>query len=231
MESRYGFPIVNAGNIFQVIDELGIKKWGSIKPSQDLKAYEAGDLSLEEKEELVRFAPKAEVVFLDNPKGGIFRGYRTVMKNWATVFALLDDDLIPVIVEFKHGSEDICIVPPSGVPSIKDFDTPDPMSKCAKREFWEETGIELESLMPLSGATGNAVTPRQSTQRYFPYLGIPKQPIVQTRQNLDKTELLKILLIPLPEWLRLISEKKIVDECAITCTFLALQTLGRIQAV
>lgn len=231
METRYGFPIVNAGNIFQVIEDLGIRKWKQKGQPADLKEYAARDLSPEERDELERFAPKAEIVFLENPKGGIFRGYRSVMKNWITVVTLLDGDILPVTVEYKHGSDDIVIVPPSGVPSRKDFGTQeDPMQVCAKREFWEETGIELEKVIPLSEA-GNAVTPRQSTQRFFPYLGIAKEPVIKAAQNLDKTEMLKVLLIPLNEWLRLISEGKIVDECAISITFLALQKLNRIKVI
>lgn len=231
MEEKYGFPVVSADNIFQVIENLGIRKWKQVGQPRDLKEYAGENLSQEEREELEYFAPKAEIVVLENPKGGIFRGYRAVMKNWTTVFALLDDNILPVTVEFKHGSNDICIVPPSGVPSRKDFGTKeDIMQVCAKREFWEETGIELEAVISLSGA-GNAVTPRQSTQRFFPYLGIPKKPIVRTAQKLDRTEMLKILLIPLNEWLKLISEGKIVDECAISITLLALQKMGRIKVL
>jgi|WetSurMetagenome_2_1015567.scaffolds.fasta_scaffold534274_1 hypothetical protein len=226
MEIKYGFPVVT-DNIFKVIDDLGIHPWPKVRPTQDLKEYLAGDLGQTAWEEANRFAPKSEVVFLENPKGGIFRGYRSVGKNWVTVFTLLDG-LIPITVEFKHGSEDICLVPPSGVPARKDFESQNPMENCAKREYLEETGIELEKLIPLSNPKGNAVSPRQSTQRYFPYLGIPKLPVIQTDQRLDKNEALKIILVPLGYWLQLIKENQIVDECAITCTFRALQELGRL---
>jgi hypothetical protein len=228
METKYGFPVV-IDNIFGAISDLGIKPWPEVKPKQDLKEYLAGDLDPVAREEADRFAPKAEVVFLKNPKGGTFLGYRSVGKNWVTVFSLLDQDLVPITVEFKHGSGDICLVPPSGVPSRKDFDGTDPMAACARREFLEETGIELEKLIPLSNPKGNAVSPRQSTQRYFPYLGIPKLPVIQTDQRLDKNEALKIILVPLGYWLQLISENQIVDECATTCTFRALQELGRLS--
>jgi hypothetical protein len=226
LKTKYGFPVVT-DNIFKVIDDLGIKPWPKVRPTQDLKEYLAGDLDPAAREEADRFAPKAEVVFLENPKGGTFRGYRSVGKNWVTVFTLLDG-LIPITVEFKHGSEDICLVPPSGVPARKDFESQNPMENCAKREYLEETGIELDRLILLSNPKGNAVSPRQNTQRYFPYLGIPKLPVAQTHQKLDKNELLKIILVPLNYWLRLIKENQIVDECAITCTFRSLQVLGKI---
>lgn len=229
MKTKYGFLIVNASNVFKVVADLGIKKWPPIKPSMDLKDYVAGDLTLEQREEVERFAPKGEVVFLENPKGKIFRGFRSVAKNWVTVFSLLEDDLVVLTAEFKHGAEVICLVPPSGVPGRKDFGFEDPMMECARREFWEETGIELEELILLSSSEGNAVSPRQTTQRYFPYLGIPKMPISQTKQKLDRNEFLQVLLIPLKEWLDLIRENKVVDECAITCTFRALQHLGRLE--
>lgn len=229
MKTKYGFPIVNASNIFEVVADLGIRKWPYIKPPMDLKDYLAGDLTLKQREEVDRFAPKSEVVFLEDPKGKIFRGFRNIAKNWVTVFSLLEDDLVVLTAEFKHGAEVICLVSPSGVPGRKDFGFEDPMMECARREFWEETGIELDKLILLSGPEGNAVSARQTTQRYFPYLGIPKMPIFQTKQKLDHNEFLRVLLIPLKEWLDLIAKNMIVDECAITCTFRALQHLGRLE--
>ncbi len=225
MKTKYGFPIVDADNVFPVVAQLGIARWPKVAPPKDLGEYLSGNLTPTEKEEADRFAPKSEVVFLQDPRGNLFRGFRAVAKNWATVFCLLPGDLVPITVEFKHGSEDICLVPPSGVPSRKDFGTTNPMMECARREFLEETGIELKELIPLSGAEGNAVSPRQSTQRYFPYLGIPKQPIVRQKQSLDRHEDLRVILVPWRDWLQLIKENKIVDECAITVTFRALQEL------
>lgn len=229
MKSKYGFPIVNAKNIFQVLKNYGIKKWLHVQPPMDLDDYLASNLTKEQLEEVRRFAPKREVVFLQNTKGGTFRGFRSVAKNWVTVFCLLPDDLVILTAEFKHGSEVICIVPPCGVPERKESDLVDPMTACAKREFLEETGIELEEVIPLSNTEGNSVSPRQTTQRYFPYLGIPKMPMVWKEQRLDHNEFLKVILIPLKDWLTLIKNNMIIDECATTVTFRALQYLGRLE--
>lgn len=229
MKSKYGFPIVNADNIFEVVNKLGIKKWPRVEPPMDLEEYLSRDLSKKEREEVELFAPKAEVVLLRKPNGEIFPGFRSVNKDWVTVFTILPDDLIPITAEFKHGTEIICLVPPSGVPGRKDFESKDPMKECAKREFLEETGIELDEVILLSHPEGNSVSPRQSTQCYFPFLGMPKIPILQQEPKFDRSEYLKIVLVPLKEWVKLIEEKLIKDECANTVTLRALQHLGRLE--
>ncbi len=227
MPTKYGFPIVDADNIFNVIDKLGIKKWPRLEQPVSLGEYLSRDLSAAERREAELFMPKAEAILFRKPNGGTFNGFRSVNKDWATVFTLLPDDLIPITIEFKHGSEIICVVPPSGVPNRKDFESDFPMASCAKREFQEETGIELEEVIPVGSPAGDSVSPRQSTQRYFPFLGIPKIPISQVKPRVDENEYLKVVLISLKEWMKLIEGKKIEDLCANSTTWATLYHLGR----
>jgi hypothetical protein len=176
----------------------------------------------------LRYAPRVEVQFLEGPTGKKERYFRHVGRNWVTTFALLPGDDLIIVGEWKQGSHDVSIVPPSGVPSSADHKTSDPYGNCAKREFEEETGIILEKVIPLC-TTGIPVSTRQSSQRYFPYLGIPKLPIVQKAKKLDKTEFLKGLVISLEEWMKLIDRGMVYEDAAISITMIALRNLGRLK--
>lgn len=229
MESKYGFPIVTADNLFEVLNSLGIRNWPHFQPPMDIEDYLAGNLTDRQLEEARRFAPKSEVVFLQDPRGKPFRGFRSVIRNSMTAFTLFPDDLLVITAEFKHGAEVVVLVPPSGVPTRTEADLEDPMSACAKREFWEETGVKLKEAISLSGPEGIPSITRYSTHRFFPFLGIPKMPISPRKQRHDSTEFLKVVLIPLQEWLKLIECGKVLDAHSISITLLALRRLERLK--
>ncbi len=231
IEKKWGFPVVNAENVYKVLADMGVRPWPHVKPPMDLRDYMESPLTDEQKGEL-RFAPKNEVVFLKQPNGKPYTGFRNVGKNWATVFTLLPDNLVPIVGEFKHGAEVISLVPPSGVPSKTEMDISSVMERmaaCGLREFEEEAGIKLVRARPLASEHGLPVSTRQSTQRCYPFLGEFALPIRQGPSKLDKTEHLKMVLIPLGEWMKLIMSGKVYEECAISTTFLALAELDLIQ--
>lgn len=227
IETRWGFPIVTAENIYQVLAELGIKPWPRIEPPISLEEYLKRDLTEVQRSEL-RFAPKAEVVFLQKPNGGSYTGFRSVGKNWSTVFTLLPGNLVPVVGEFKHGAERIVLATPSGVPGKAEAgitDIVEKMKACAKREFQEETGIPLEEIALLCGPDGLPASTRQSTERIYPFLGKVEEGFTLGKSKLDENEFLKLVLVPLEEWMKLIEEGKI-ELGIISATHLALLELG-----
>ena len=233
MDRQYGIPIVTAETIDEVLEELGIRPWKQVRPPQDLHEYAASDLSDAARNELERFGPKGQAMFLKTPQGSPFTGFRSVGRNWATVFALIpnedneQDPLVPIVGEWKHGAEVITLNPPAGVPSKEDRQFGEPMARCGKREFEEETGIELKSITALS-ERGIAVSSRQTTQLFFPFLGVVKEPLETKPTKLDGTEDLKPLLISLSEWMKLIDAGLVSDASAYGVTFLALRRLGRL---
>jgi hypothetical protein len=223
---KYGFPVVNPENIFSVLEKYGIKPWPQAKPTVDLEDYLKEDLDEDQKKEL-RFAPKSEVVSLLDPSNQLFRGFRSVGKDWATTFVLLPGDLVPIVCEYKHGVGQVVVVPPSGVPNKEDQLTDDPMLACAAREWEEETGLRLSSIESLSRHP-LVINGRQSTHRYYPFLGYVKEPITKLPSKLDHTECLKVVLMALPEWLKFIQSGAGVEDCAASITLLALYRLGYI---
>ncbi|MEK7569931.1 MAG: NUDIX domain-containing protein [Patescibacteria group bacterium] len=225
IKTQWGIPILTADAVYEYLEQVGIRSWPELEPPADLATYIASPLTDEQRTEL-RYAPKAEVVTHRDPKGNPFRGFRTVMKNWATTFCLLPGDYVVLVAEWKHGANVISLVPPSGVPSKKDNGS---METCAKREFEEETGMGLEHVELLSGPNGLPIATRGLTTSYFPFLGRTFEDIHVGPSSLDEKETLQLLLMPLTEWLQLIETGRVYEECAVSITFLALNRLGRLR--
>jgi len=226
-KTKWGIPIVDADMVYDYLASIGIVPWPELEQPTDLTEYLKGPLTDEQKNEL-RFAPKAEVVIHRDPKGGAYRAFRTVTKNWATTFCLLPGDLVVLVAEWKHGANIISLVPPSGVPNKRDDGD---MAICAKREFEEETGIPLVGVESLSSHKGLPIATRNLTTRYFPFLGKTLEEIHLGPSSLDEKETLQLLLMPLNEWLKLIEAGKVLEECAVSVTYLALRRLGRLQLI
>ncbi len=225
-KTTFGLRVVTAEN---VLTTTKIKPWRKTTSSLLLDEYIKRDLTEAEKSDL-RFAPKAEVVFLEQPNGKPYTGFRSLGKNWATVFALLPGNLLPIVIEWKHGVEEITIVPPSGVPNKSDWGNAEneieAMANCARREFEEETGIKLGRVELLgSYEKGVAASSRQTTQRYFPFMGHDPDVSCIGKSKFDETEYIELVLTPLDEWLKMISQGLVFDQCAHSITHLALEQL------
>lgn len=231
---EHGFPVVNAENIFEVVSKLGINPWKKKEQTIPLSDYLKRDFSEDQRKDL-RFAPQSEVMFLETSQGDSYTAFRSVGRDWTTVFSLLPGYLVPLVAEYKHGAEVISIVPPSGVPTKEElaqlnrYQINVIMAQCAEREYEEETGIRLKTLVPLGPDKGLPISSRQSTQRYFPFLGYPEEPIKVGSSKLDDNENLAVILMPISELLRYITREDVTEECLISMTFLALTQLSLIR--
>lgn len=263
MREAYGVPVVErAEDLMPTFAALGIQPWRETSEPMDLDAYrsmlenppisrgrtsdpdedrrrqEGHRQDAERLAELQRFAPKGQAMFLETPNGRPFTGFRSVGRDWATVFALLPDptnpnnperSLLPVAGEWKHGAEVITIGPPCGVPKRGKPGEPDePMEACGAREFTEETGFAVDQLIKLTPKPV-AVSGRQTTQKWVGYLGHVPRPIVRGPSRLDATEDLKMALIPLSAWMDAIEQGLVLESSSIAVTCLALRKLGMLS--
>jgi 8-oxo-dGTP pyrophosphatase MutT (NUDIX family) len=222
------FPVVTADTIFEVLENLGIRQWDKMGPTVPVEEY-LQRFSEKQRAELPerRFIPKTEVVFLKQPNGFPFVGFRSVGRDWATTFILLEDDLVPVVGEFKHGVEKVIIVLPSGIPGKKDGTGTalERMTNCALRETQEEIGMRLDRVESLT-TMPLPVSSRQYTSCFWPFLGYASNQDIGP-STLDSSEHLKMVLVPLKEWMKLI-ERGEVEDCGASVTLLALRRLGRL---
>jgi len=233
--SVYGFPIATADNIYRVAEEHGIRAWEETEPPCLIDDYLKRKLTDEERSEL-RFAPKGQVVFLRQPNGKPFRGFRSVGTNWVSVFALMHDPnrrgtlgyaegYVPVIVEWKHGAGVIELALPSGVPSKADGDGDERYARCAAREFEEETGLKVAAVRTLT-PHGCAASARNSTQRAYAFAAALAEPLEPGPTKLDDSEHLICVAMQLKEWMQLIYTGQVHSHSSMTATFLGLRSFG-----
>ena len=225
MKTKYGFPVVDSENIFQILKDMGIKPWPQIGKPMPLEKYVAGDLTAEQKIEGEKFAPKSEVVFLSQPDGKIFNGFRATGEDGVIAFTILEQNLVVIVADFVHGGEVIRLKPPAG---FYGKDQEKSALNCIKREIREETGIVLQDneIIPLAGSEGICDEPRRITMKEYYFLARPRSPITPLPARPDATEFLQTILVPLREWLKLIKTGKVKDSTSITATTLALFELG-----
>ncbi|TAN33507.1 hypothetical protein EPN28_01700 [Patescibacteria group bacterium] len=230
MKTAYGYPIVTTRNIHLILKKLGIKPWEKTAPDTTLEEYAKRDLNDKQRAEL-RFAPKPDVVrFYKNPATEEpFTGFCNVGDPWLTVFALVPWDpepLVVVTVEFKHGFGKVVLVPPSGNISQKDRGS---WPRAAKREFEEETGFKLARIIALASGKEQGASVRQYTAGIYSFLGILKDPVERRPSRLDDNELLKVVLVPLSDWLDIIDRGDTYDIAAVVPTHLGVRKLQKLR--
>lgn len=228
IETRFGFPLVNAENVFSVLADLGIKPWPLLESPMTLNAYRARNLSAAQIKEIDEFCPSIEVALFQDPNHKPFASFRPRWRsnNGTHVFTLLPGDLLVVAAAFRHGAEVISLILPGGM--LEKNDTR--LAWRAIKEFEDETGIMLVSVKPLTTKwdLGTPLSAQQMPMRSCGFLGKPQLPLVINSQKLEKREFLKIVLIPLMDWLKLIYSGQIQEASPIISTFLALHKMGRL---
>ena len=200
-----------------------IKTWKKI--AEPVAIWDFLNIKLSEAQKnSIHFAPKIEMVKFQNPHSKKpYEGWRTNGGNWATVFALLPDNTIPVTIEFKHGIEEILISLPAGVVQEGE-DT----KKALRRELLEETGVVARRIVALGDPKlGIAPSSRKATTRYFGFLALDAK--LHSPQQPDDDEIIQVVFVKIPTWLAMIERGLIRDASAITTTYLALRKLKKLS--
>jgi 8-oxo-dGTP pyrophosphatase MutT (NUDIX family) len=205
-----------------ILRSTRIKPWRHLKESQSIWDYLQHPLSLEDQSR-IRFAPKVEVVTLENPKSSApYEGWLSQATTWATVFALTPDNQVVITIEYKHGADEVMIGLPAGVGKSGEL-----LGDVMRRELLEETGFDASILIPLGDHTkGAAASGRKSSDRFFSFLATDVKQAQD--QSLDEDELIETGLVPLPEWMKMIELGIVKEGSAIANTLLALQKLKKI---
>lgn len=237
-----GWPIVTSEGCFQIVRDSGIKPWKKIgEPviyDQFIKTASATEIN-----DFNRFAPKTYAVFHTNPlNDSTFNAFKVDFKPYSLVIAFIDDKYIAVTAEWKHGNDKITIVPVCGV-SCKTEENiqnlSEKMKAAAIREWKEETGLELDDVMPLSSENGIYSSVRNSDTRCFPYLGYVKPYTERGVTKFDSAEHLVMLLFPIDEWIKFLEDDSLFDknkdfgleDCSRSATYAALRRVGKLKLV
>ncbi|RDV13768.1 NUDIX hydrolase [Pontibacter diazotrophicus] len=143
--------------------------------------------------------------------------YVSVRPNVVLVFPLTEDNHVIFVRQYKHAAGDIFIELPGGV--VDEIET-EP-TEAAKREMLEETGFTSDEVELLLEVTDN---PTKDTNRMYYYLARNVKRVAA--QDLDESEAIEVLKVPLHEVVDMISEGKIKVSGSVALCLLALRKLG-----
>jgi ADP-ribose pyrophosphatase YjhB (NUDIX family) len=217
VSEKYGLPLANANNIMSIVKSSGIGRWQLITDAIAMEDYP--DIELTKQEMKIKRRLQIKVSRFLSPSGEHFRGFRWVGGSGTRVFTIIDGDLIPICAEYQHGCREVIFDLPGGK-----VETDEELSVCAKREFEEESGIVLDRVIPLS-SVGMPIAARHRDARNYSFIGVASNPVTVKLQKLDAHEHLKVFLISLDDWLKLI-DREMVQSYSASTTLLALRWLG-----
>lgn len=136
--------------------------------------------------------------------------------DWATAFALTEDNKVVMVRQYRHGLEVVSTELPGGV--IDNGETPE---QAIARELKEETGYVFQLLEPIG-----KVAPNPATSNNYMHMFLAKGGKKISKQSLDATEDVEVLIHSIDELKQMLRENKIVQSLHCTCIFYALEKLG-----
>lgn len=139
--------------------------------------------------------------------------------DWATAFALTEDNKVVMVRQYRHGLGVISTELPGGV-----IDNNEKAKDAIARELLEETGYKFDSIEELGKVSPNPAT---STNYMHMFLATGGKKVAE--QKLDDTEDVEVLIHTIEEVKQMIKENKIVQSLHVTTAFYALAKLGLME--
>ncbi len=151
------------------------------------------------------------------PDGQVLDDYFvSVRPNVVLTFPVTEDNHVIFVRQYKHAAGDIFIELPGGV--IDEGET-DPKAAAA-REMLEETGYTSDELEPLLEVIDN---PTKDTNKIYFFLARNAKKVAE--QDLDETESIEVLKVPLSEVEKMVLTGKINVSGSVALCLLALKHL------
>jgi 8-oxo-dGTP pyrophosphatase MutT (NUDIX family) len=140
--------------------------------------------------------------------------------EWATAFALTEDNKVIMVRQYRHPVGEVIIELPGGCvdDTDKDYQT------AIARELLEETGYTFTSYESLGKISANP-----STNTNWMHMFLAKGGKKVAVQNLDHNEEIIVELYSIDELKKMIRENKIIQAMHITCILYALEKLGELS--
>ena len=151
------------------------------------------------------------------PNGEVIEAYLCGQsRDYAAVFALMEDGTVPLVSQYKHGKGAVSLDLPAGY-----LDTADesPLT-AARRELEEETGVTAPAWQSLGGLVLDSN--RGNTRCH---LFLARDAVRQGRQHLDTTEDLTVSFHRPSELLHLVLSGRIDSIGSVAGILLALRLL------
>ena len=157
----------------------------------------------------------------ESPSGKIINPYYVYeFPEWATAFALTEDNKVLIVKQYRHPIGEVIIELPGGCvdDTDKDFQT------AIARELLEETGYIFTSYESLGKISAN---PSTNTNWMHMFLARGGRKVAE--QRLDFNEEIIVELYSINELKTLLKENRIVQAMHVTCILYALEKLGKLS--
>lgn len=138
--------------------------------------------------------------------------------DWATAFALTEDNKVLLVRQYRHGLGVISTELPGGV-----IDKGEEPVTAVERELLEETGYVFESIEPIG-----MIAPNPATSNNYMHMFLARGGKKIKEQSLDDTEEMEVLVTSIEEVKELVRQNKVVQSLHTTCIFYALERLGQL---
>ena len=157
----------------------------------------------------------------ESPEGKIIDPYYVYeFPEWATAFALTEDNKVIMVRQYRHPVGEVIIELPGGCVDDTDKD----LQSAIARELLEETGYAFSSYAYLGKTSAN---PSTNNNLMHMYLATGGKKVAE--QSLDGNEEIEIELMTVDQVKKLIKENKILQSMHITCILYALEKLGELK--
>jgi len=157
----------------------------------------------------------------ETPAGKIVDPYYVYeFPEWATAFALTEDNKVIMVRQYRHPVGEVIIELPGGCVDDTDKDYPTAIA----RELLEETGYSFSSIEPLGKISANP-----STNTNWMHMFLAKGGKKVAEQKLDPNEEIKVELYSIDEVKQLLRENKIIQAMHVTTILYALEKLGELS--
>jgi len=149
--------------------------------------------------------------------GHVINGYLLAeTREYAMIFALMDDGHVPVVRQYKHGVGRPLYELPAGY-----LDAGEEPLACAQRELLEETGCVADEWRYLTGAV---LDTNRGDARAHLFLARGAHRVAEPK--LDETEDLMTQFLTPGEIISMVRSGEIVCLASVACVMLALDVLG-----
>lgn len=136
--------------------------------------------------------------------------------DWVNVVAITTNNDVVLVKQYRHGAGKVTLELPSGGVEVSDDDA----AQTAQRELLEETGYRATKLIKLGVLSPNPAT---HTNKVHSFLA--KGVVLSDKQNLDDTEDIEVVLMPLAELREQVIKGSFAQAMHVAAIFLALEKL------
>lgn len=153
------------------------------------------------------------------PNGKLIEPYYVLeYSNWVNIVPVTKNNEIVMIRQYRHGIKDTILELPCG--SIEPYDK-SPL-EAAKRELLEETGFGSDDFTQLCKLSPNAAN---HTNISFSFIAL--NTVCLKNQNLDETEQIKVVILPIQDVNTMLENNKILQCLHVSALFYALNYLSQ----